>query len=47
MNINKELSDLNRRIQRLRYKKNPTTLRMKVLNQWDIEEGKDINEFIV
>ncbi len=44
MNINKELSDLNRRIQRLRYKKNPTTLRMKVLNQWDIEEGKDINE---
>ena len=44
MNINKELSDLNRRIQRLRYKKNPTTLRMKVINQWDIEEGKDINE---
>ena len=44
MNINKELSDLNRIIQRLRYKKNPTTLRMKVLNQWDIEEGKDINE---
>ena len=44
MNINKELSGLNRRIQRLRSKKNPTTLRMKVLNQWEVEEEKDIND---
>jgi len=44
MNINKELSDLNRRIKRLRSKENPTTLRMKVLNQWEIEEEQDIND---
>ena len=44
MNINKELSGLNRRIQRLRSKENPTTLRMKVLNQWKIEEEQDIND---
>ena len=44
MNINNELSGLNRRIQRLRSKENPTTLRMKVLNQWEIEEEKDIND---
>ena len=44
MNINKELSDLNRRIQRLRSKENPTTMRMKVLNQWEIEEEQDNND---
>ena len=44
MNINKELSDLNRRIQRLRSKENPTNLRIKVLNQWKIEEEQDIND---
>ena len=44
MNINKELSGLNRRIQRLRIKKNPPTLRMEVLNQWEVEEEQDINE---
>jgi len=44
MNINKELSGLNRRIQRLRSKENPTTLRMKVLNQWEIKEEQDIND---
>ena len=44
MNINKELSSLNRRIQRLRSKKNQTTLRMKVLNQCEIEEEQDIND---
>ena len=38
MNIKKELSGLNRIIQRLRFKKNPATLRMKVLNQWEVEE---------
>ena len=43
MNINKEVSSLNRRIQRLISKENPTTLRMKVLNQ-EIEEEQDINE---
>ena len=44
MNINKEVSSLNRRIQRLRSKKNPTSLRMNVLNQWEIEEEQDIND---
>ena len=44
MNINKELSGLNRRIQRLRSKENTKTLRMKVLNQWEIEEERDIND---
>ena len=44
MNINKELSGLNRRIQILRFKKNPATLRMKVLNQWEVEEEQDIND---
>ena len=38
MNINKELSGLNRRIQRLRIKENLPTLRKKVLNQWELEE---------
>ena len=33
ININKELSGLNRRIQRLRFKENPPTLKIKVLNQ--------------
>ena len=44
MNINKELSGFNRRIQRLRFRRNPPTLRMKVLNQWEVEEEQDINE---
>ncbi len=44
MNINKELSGLNRRIERLRLKENPPTLRMKVLNQWKVEEEQDIND---
>ena len=44
MNINKELSGLNRRIQRPRFKDNPQTLRMKVLNQWDLENEQDIND---
>ena len=38
MNINNELSGLNRKIQRLRFKENPPTLRMKVLNQWGVEK---------
>ena len=44
MNNNKELSCLNRRIQRLSSKKNQTTLRIKVLNQWEIEKEQDIND---
>ncbi len=44
MNINKELSGLNRRIQRLRFKENQPTLRRKVLNKWEIEEEQDIND---
>ena len=44
MNINKELSGLNRRIQRLRFKENQPTLRMKVLNQWVVEEEQYIND---
>ena len=44
MNINKELSGLNRRIQRLRFKENQPTLKMKVLNQQEVEEEQDIND---
>mgnify|MGYP001317230591 FL=1 len=44
MNINKEISGLNRRIQRLRFKENPPTLRMKVLQSWEVEEETDIND---
>ena len=44
MNINKELSGLNRKIQRLRFKENPPTLRMKVLQSWEVEEETDIND---
>jgi len=44
MNINKELSGLNRRIQKLRFKENPPTLRMKVLQPWEVEEESDIND---
>ena len=44
MNINKELNGLNRRIQRLRFKENPPTLRMKVLQSWEVEEKTDIND---
>ena len=44
MNINKELNGLNRRIQRLRFKENPPTLRMKVLQSWEVEEETDIND---
>ena len=44
MNINKELAGLNRRIQNLRFKENPPTLRMKVLQHWEVEEGSDIKD---
>ena len=44
MNINNELSGLNRKIQRMRVKKNQPNLRMKVLNQWKVEEEQDIND---
>ena len=44
MNINNELNGLNRKIKRLRVKKNPPNLRMKLLNQWEVEEEQDINE---
>ena len=44
MNINKELSGLNRRIQRLQFKENPPTLRMKILQCWEVEEETDIND---
>ena len=44
MNINKELAGLNRRIQNLRFKENPPTLRMKVLQHWEVEEESDIND---
>ena len=43
MNINKELAGLNRRIQNLRFKENPPTLRMKILQHWEVEEESDIN----
>ena len=44
MNINKELAGLNRRIQNLRFKENPPTLRMKVLQHWEVEEESDIKD---
>ena len=44
MNINKELAGLNRRIQNLRFKENPPTLRMKVLQHWEVEEENDIKD---
>ena len=44
MNINKELSGLNRRIQRLQFKENPPALRMVTLQPWDVEEESDIND---
>ena len=43
MNISKELVGLNKRIQNLRLKENPPTLRMKVLQHWGVEEESDIN----
>ena len=43
MNISKELTGLNKRIQNLRLKENPPTLRMKVLQYWEVEEESDIN----
>ena len=44
MNINKDLAGLNRRIQRLRFRENPPSLRMKVLQCWEVEEEADIND---
>ena len=44
MNINKELAGLNNRIQKLRFKECPPTLRMKVLQPWEVEEENDIND---
>ena len=44
MNINKELDGLNRRIQRLKFKECPPTLRMVTLQPWEVEEESDIND---
>ena len=44
MNINKELAGLNRRIQNLRFREQPPTLRMKILQPWEVEEESDIND---
>ena len=44
MNINKDLSGLNRRIQRLQFKENPPALRMVTLQPWEVEEESDIND---
>ena len=44
MNINKELAGLNRRIQNLRFKECPPTLRMKVLQSWEVEEEADLKD---
>ena len=44
MNISKDLDGLNRRIKRLKFEKSPPTLRMKVLQPWEVEEEKDIND---
>ena len=44
MNINNQLSGLNRKIQRLKLKKNTPNLRMKVLNQQEVEQEQEIND---
>ena len=44
MNIRKDLDGLNRRIKRLKFEKSPPTLRMKVLQSWEVEEETDIND---
>ena len=44
MSINKELAGLNRRIQRLRFKESPPTLRMKILQPWEVEEETDLKD---
>ena len=44
MNINKELAGLNRRIQNLRFREQPPTLRMKILQPWEVEEESDIKD---
>ena len=44
MNISKDLDGLNRRIKRLKFEKSPPTLRMKVLQPWEVEEENDIND---
>ena len=38
MNINRELDGLNKRIQNLRFREQPPTLRMKVLQPWEVED---------
>jgi hypothetical protein len=44
MNINKELDGLNRRIQRLKFKECPPTLRMVTLQPWEVEEETDLKD---
>ena len=44
MNISKDLDGLNRRIKSLKFEKCPSTLRMKVLQPWEVEEESDIND---
>ena len=44
MNINKELAGLNKRIQNLRFREQPPTLRMKILQPWEVEEESDIKD---
>ena len=44
MNIRKDLDGLNRRIKRLKFEQFPPTLRMKVLQPWEVEEENDIND---
>ena len=44
MSIKKELAGLNNRIQKLRFKENPPSLRMKVLQPWEVEEESDLKD---
>ena len=44
MNISKDLDGLNRRIQRLKFKECPPTLRVVRLQPWEVEEESDIND---
>ena len=43
MSISREIDGLNRRIQRLKFKECPPTLRMVTLQPWEVEEENDMN----
>ena len=44
MSISREIDGLNRRIQLLKFKECPPTLRMVTLKPWEVEEENEIND---